>query len=263
MDASKRLRVLNRAAVTAEQLLDNERGPDALLYILRVLRKSKIDSKSTERVQLAECARLASRAVICILMNLLDATLAPDQVDVIRQCMTLNTHLLFSEIRKWFREENDEAIYCYYLGMISRTILRDEALATDCLSSWREKDRKVKLIMDFVFSLKDGSIRPDKALTKSLRKILNQTLMEIGTPRDKDMCPRILEGLTIARVVCASCSETRKASEAEDSARFGSLWSCSWCRRVAYCSKECQRDHWSEHKSSCVMRAERQNIDPC
>jgi hypothetical protein len=255
MDASKRLRVLNRATVTLRQLLDNERGPDALLSILRVLRKSKIDSTSTEGVQLAECARLALQAVMCVLTNHWDGTLAPDRVEALRRCMTRNTHLLFSEIRKWFREEHDEGVYCYYLGMVSRGILRDEALATDCLSAWRKKDKKVQVIMETLFAVEDGSIRPTKALTKNLRKFLNQTLMEIGTPKDEDTCPKMLAGLTVARLVCASCGEARKASEQGDRASFGSLWSCSWCRRVAYCSKECQRDHWPEHKGSCVMRA--------
>jgi hypothetical protein len=77
MDSSKRLRVLNRATVTIRQLLDNERGRDALLYVLRMLRKTKIDSTSTEKVQLEECARLASQAVDCELTNHWDDTLAP------------------------------------------------------------------------------------------------------------------------------------------------------------------------------------------
>jgi hypothetical protein len=253
MDSSERLRVLNRATVTIRQLLDNERGPDALLYVLRMLRKTKIDSTSTEKVQLEECARLASQAVDCVLTNHWDDTLTPDQLDALRRCMAQNTHLLFSEIRKWFRVENDEAVYCYYLGMVSTTILRDEALATDCISSWRQKDREVRVIMKTLFAVEDGSIRPTKALTKTLRKFLNRTLMEIGTPRDKDLCPKMLAGLTVARLVCASCGEARKASEVGDRASFGSLWSCSWCRRVAYCSKACQRDHWPEHKGSCVI----------
>jgi hypothetical protein len=187
MDSSKGLRVLHRAAVTVRQLLDNERGPNALMYVLRMLRKSKIDSTSTEKVQLKECARLASRAVDCVPTNHWDDTLAQDQLDALRRCMTQNTHLLFSEIRKWFRGENDEAVYYYYLGMVNTTILRDEALATDSISSWRQKDKEVRVIMETLFAVEDGSIRPTKTLTKSLRKLLNRTLMEIGTPRDKDL----------------------------------------------------------------------------
>jgi hypothetical protein len=94
--------------------------------------------------------------------------------------------------------------------MVSTTILRDEALATGCISSWRQKDREVRVIMKTLFAFEDGSIRPTKALTKTLRKFLNRTLMEIGTPKDKDLCPRMLAGLTVARLVCASCGEARK-----------------------------------------------------
>jgi hypothetical protein len=65
----------------------------------------------------------------------------------------------------------------------------------------------------------------------------------------------MLAGLIVARLVCASCGEAKKASEVGDIASFGSLWSFSWCRRVAYCTNDCQRDHWPEHKSSCEMRA--------
>ena len=27
---------------------------------------------------------------------------------------------------------------------------------------------------------------------------------------------------------------------------------CSRCRTATYCNRECQRDHWSVHKNSCV-----------
>lgn len=32
----------------------------------------------------------------------------------------------------------------------------------------------------------------------------------------------------------------------------GSTKTCSRCRKVKYCCVECQRQHWSEHKKTCV-----------
>ncbi|CAN0435888.1 unnamed protein product [Ectocarpus sp. 13 AM-2016] len=31
----------------------------------------------------------------------------------------------------------------------------------------------------------------------------------------------------------------------------GSLRPCSRCRHVRYCSRDCQRQHWKDHKRDC------------
>ncbi len=36
----------------------------------------------------------------------------------------------------------------------------------------------------------------------------------------------------------------------------GTTKRCSVCRVVFYCSRECQRRHWSQHKTNCVAVVE-------
>ena len=33
--------------------------------------------------------------------------------------------------------------------------------------------------------------------------------------------------------------------------KFGEFAKCSRCRKVCYCSRECQKAHWKEHKKEC------------
>lgn len=42
-----------------------------------------------------------------------------------------------------------------------------------------------------------------------------------------------------SRGVCASCRKT------------GASMRCSRCRKLFYCSRECQRAHWKTHKTTC------------
>ena len=33
--------------------------------------------------------------------------------------------------------------------------------------------------------------------------------------------------------------------------KVGKTWRCSKCKRVRYCSRECQKSHWKGHKKTC------------
>jgi hypothetical protein len=44
---------------------------------------------------------------------------------------------------------------------------------------------------------------------------------------------------------CASCMKTAEATPA------GKLLSCTACRRVLYCGRECQKADWPAHKETC------------
>jgi len=49
----------------------------------------------------------------------------------------------------------------------------------------------------------------------------------------------------MAEITCHVCDDT--ADEAPD----GKLFTCSKCKAVSYCSKECQKEDWKEHKRIC------------
>jgi hypothetical protein len=44
--------------------------------------------------------------------------------------------------------------------------------------------------------------------------------------------------------LCANCFLPEEAGQ-------NNLLCCARCRRIKYCSKECQRAHWKAHKKSC------------
>ncbi len=56
-------------------------------------------------------------------------------------------------------------------------------------------------------------------------------------------------GLTIQshRSACVQCGKTKAAHAPEK------LKACSRCKAVKYCSVECQKEHWSIHKSGCPV----------
>merc|ERR1740117_2229437 len=51
---------------------------------------------------------------------------------------------------------------------------------------------------------------------------------------------------------CGKCNATTRA----DSGGAGALLQCGRCKTIVYCSKECQRLHWNEHKPACLTREE-------
>ena len=56
-------------------------------------------------------------------------------------------------------------------------------------------------------------------------------------------CPSIISRQMDEKVCCAAC---KKMAE--------NLKRCSRCRVVFYCSVECQRGHWGQHKSTCAKK---------
>jgi hypothetical protein len=47
--------------------------------------------------------------------------------------------------------------------------------------------------------------------------------------------------------VCAFCEESPKNAELK-------LSRCGACKKVAYCSKGCQKAHWNVHKQQCAKK---------
>lgn len=58
-----------------------------------------------------------------------------------------------------------------------------------------------------------------------------------------------LEGAACAPAEPMSIPELCAACQQQSS--NGSLQQCSRCKRVYYCSVECQRQHWKQHKGNC------------
>ena len=54
---------------------------------------------------------------------------------------------------------------------------------------------------------------------------------------------------SITQTVCGNCGRAKRADVISE----GELLVCSRCRRMKYCSKDCQKAHWKSHKGSCVQ----------
>jgi hypothetical protein len=47
--------------------------------------------------------------------------------------------------------------------------------------------------------------------------------------------------------------EPSEDSFCHNCSKVGKTWRCSKCKRVRYCSRECQKSHWKGHKKTCGM----------
>jgi hypothetical protein len=65
---------------------------------------------------------------------------------------------------------------------------------------------------------------------------------------EKQRHAQISKGLEIGRVP-RECSNCSKIDEKQNKHR-----QCSRCHKAAYCSVECQRVHWAQHKRSCIAK---------
>jgi len=79
---------------------------------------------------------------------------------------------------------------------------------------------------------------------RQVRSFMNQTDRYLENPRKRHRrarknTTRGHETGETNKPACASCN----TSNAE--------YKCSRCRRVFYCSRDCQRRHWPEHKTVC------------
>ncbi|CAJ1961605.1 unnamed protein product [Cylindrotheca closterium] len=86
---------------------------------------------------------------------------------------------------------------------------------------------------------KDGSKTERAVVMAILHGILG--LVERITPIDEN------------DLVKSQCGHCRESSTSQEFQR--SLLLCSRCRHARYCSKECQRANWKEHKKICVPAA--------
>ncbi|KAI0061810.1 hypothetical protein BV25DRAFT_705664 [Artomyces pyxidatus] len=81
----------------------------------------------------------------------------------------------------------------------------------------------------------------------------------------RDDAAKAMEGymkitkIDAAAVPCANCSkhdQTAHHGNARtslcDACASGALRRCSRCQGVSYCSKECQKAHWTKHKMTCA-----------
>jgi hypothetical protein len=78
----------------------------------------------------------------------------------------------------------------------------------------------------------------DNSKMTFLVKVMTKELEAAGCPPDR-MC------LWVGRGVCHNCQEDRKEQE--------QLLKCGACKKVFYCSKECQKIHWKQggHREEC------------
>ncbi|KAJ3331485.1 hypothetical protein HDU76_003042 [Blyttiomyces sp. JEL0837] len=76
-----------------------------------------------------------------------------------------------------------------------------------------------------------------------------------ATPRDRALIQRALKLPAVLSLCCAACGKKREFDDKEKGNKDVNvaIRRCSRCQRVAYCSKECQTQHWNEgrHKRVC------------
>lgn len=70
---------------------------------------------------------------------------------------------------------------------------------------------------------------------------LQQVMRERGTLPQQ----RVLKKIIGLQIKCANCSNVEGADD--------KFRSCSRCKHVGYCSKDCQLAHWEEHKKTCGL----------
>ncbi|CAB9507886.1 expressed unknown protein [Seminavis robusta] len=76
---------------------------------------------------------------------------------------------------------------------------------------------------------------------RDVREGLDAAFVQANTETERAAYPKSLH------LVCLSCGKTSKDVANKN------LLCCSHCRKVSYCSKECQRGDWAEHKEFCKM----------
>lgn len=88
----------------------------------------------------------------------------------------------------------------------------------------------------------------------------NETIKEFGRLSDIEI-PCILcaeAGANIETIVCGSCRNIcfvckRSTSDQEEDEMPRSNLQCSRCKVGFYCSVECQKNDWAQHKEFCVI----------
>ncbi len=104
-------------------------------------------------------------------------------------------------------------------------------------------------LLRYVLRLNSTKIVPSTWQKKNLPQGENNSWLATFVSPLYDECPMDEESLDVFQTdkeikkVPTSCAACKKISE--------NLKRCSRCRSIFYCSVECQRGHWTEHKNVC------------
>ncbi len=265
-----------QALMTAKEVFDsNPRDAEALFFILTFEEKNGLDHN--ELVEMAKtCVNLNPKmadyyhVLGCLygfvgdhrnslrsIQRALDLEMNPDwlytKATALRLMETEKTEVVIKAYEDYIaaNEKDDrkipEAYYC--IGSLYLADMENEEKAREYRDKARQAEQPPirlpcfgavkddfppKLGLDFYFKVREitgktplGYSPQLKEQPKSKNKKTN-----LRNPRDEDS--KIAEG-----TVCAFCGNPSASS-----------W-CGQCRKVRYCDRQCQKQHWKEHKITC------------
>jgi ankyrin repeat protein len=100
-----------------------------------------------------------------------------------------------------------------------------------------------------------AAARGHEKAVKLLRKLgadMNKESVEYGTPLDQAVQQghyTVAEKLIRYTSQCACCQKQATATV--------KLLACSRCKKTFYCSSQCQKQDWKQHKQTCAATADR------
>ena len=149
-----------------------------------------------------------------------------DKLDVVRRLVTngadLNKALTDGRTPLYVAADKGflEVVRCLIVGHADVNAARSDGGATPLVAAAQNGHYNVALIL-----LKAGAI---------------QAMASAGveSPAQLVSDPRMLQ--LLARWRCAACAR-----------QLSKETTCTRCRQVSYCSRDCQRGHWAHHKAAC------------